>query len=73
MIIVSNMYALICVENDLIYIYEHALVCVYRETSHIHVCIMIYMEHKADKMQDYKNLLLSEVLTHYTLKSIMID
>ena len=29
---------------------------VYRELSYIHMCIMIYIEHKANKIQDCKNL-----------------
>ena len=63
-----------CEERSRIYI-RTCIDCVYGELSHIHVCIMIYIEreHKADKTQDYKNLLLCEVQTHYTLKSIRID
>ena len=62
-----------CKEWSHMYIYGHALVGVYGELSHTHMHIMIYIGHKANKMQDYKNLLLCEIPTHYTLKSIWID
>ena len=38
-----------CEEWSHKYIYGHALVGVYGELYHIHMCIMIYIEHKADK------------------------
>ena len=58
---ISYVYIWICID------------CVYRESSYIHMCIMIYIEHKANKIQDCKNLLLCEIPTHYTLKSIWVD
>src|ERR1041385_5430766 len=54
---ISYVYIWICID------------CVYRESSYIHMCIMIYIEHMANKIQDCKNLLLCEIPTHYTLES----